>query len=866
MMERKHLKSCTIVPDDYYVERSADRQIQSIIDDMERPGYVLVARQMGKTNLLLHTKKVMQNERNIFVYIDFSSFTFDSERECLEYIIDTAIEMNEELFTEERKIILERRRDCLTNPTKQFSIEIKLLLNKVEKLVLVFDEIDALARCSFSDHIFSQIRSHYFQRVNFPIFYKLTYVLSGVIEPKDIIKDPNISPFNIGEKIYLKDFTREEFHDFTKRIEFDGNYGREILDRIYFWTCGHPRMTWDVCLEVERAKQVTTINDVDEIVKNLYLISFDHPPIDSIRRMVEKNPALIGAILELSIKKGQSISKDIRNKLYLAGVVDYSDTDVYFKNPIMEKSLPYNWLISLQTSENAYLQKAMEYIYVEKNYKEAVAILRTLADTAPNDIKSRVVFNLGIAHFRQYQNVESRRCMESIKPDDAEYYEAIYWNASNLIAMELPKEAIAAYNNVIEKSDDNNLVALAKIGKAETLMSFDEDDKMAEAKDILIGLLKQMDRDGVDLHHASVVNNNLAEIESHFGNNQRALSFIDQAVNFAQPNERPILLYKKVLYMPDNREKEKVVVDMIDSLRVVIRKPDVEDFESMLGINQYYLALIFSLIILDYPQYLSDIKDKIKLLYERQEDAYITICKLLEHGKKRQESYKFAQLIEKHYEDGAMDFSDEQMMWIYSILLANCKNHDETNKRSDKVFCLLDKTKYDGELPLNIGDALINILNRAVFTSNNKKVIDVIQLYRKYFGRSTNVQVQQNLIIFYFRLANIAYLENRKQDFYQNAIEYMRMINMLEYSNSLSKNVSISMTTMKGLVKELYKLGKYFCGGDLIEHILELRYGRFDKNMRIEVYDKVKGTVVVNKYKNLKDMILGGFCDIQRVG
>ena len=213
-----------------------------------------------------------------------------------------------------------------------------------------------------------------------------------------------------------------------------------------------------------------------------------------------------------------------------------------------------------------------------------------------------------------------------------------------------------------------------------------------------------------------------------------------------------------------------------------------------------------------------------------------------------------------------MDFSDEQMMWIYSILLANCKNHDETNKKSDKVFCLLDKTKYDGELPLNIGDALINILNRAVFTSNNKKVIDVIQLYRKYFGRSTNVQVQQNLIIFYFRLANIAYLENRKQDFYQNAIEYMRMINMLEYSNSLSKNVSISMTTMKGLVKELYKLGKYFCGGDLIEHILELRYGRLDKNMRIEAYDKVKGTVVVNKYKNLKDMILSGFCDIQRVG
>ena len=342
MKERNHLKSCTIVPDDYYVERSADRQIQSIIDDMERPGYVLVARQMGKTNLLLHTKKVMQNEQNIFVYIDFTSFTFDSERECLEYIIDTALEMNGELFAEEQTIIAERRREYPSNPTKQFTAEIKLLLNKVEKLVLVFDEIDALTRCPFSDHIFSQIRSHYFQRVNFPIFYKLTYVLSGVIEPKDIIKDPDISPFNIGEKIYLKDFTREEFYDFTKRIEFDGYYSHEILDRIYYWTCGHPRMTWDVCLEVERTGHVTTIKDLDEIVKNLYLVSFDHAPIDSIRRMVEKNPTLIDAVLELSIKKGQSISKDIRNKLYLAGVVDYSDTDVYFKNPIMEKSLPFS--------------------------------------------------------------------------------------------------------------------------------------------------------------------------------------------------------------------------------------------------------------------------------------------------------------------------------------------------------------------------------------------------------------------------------------------------------------------------------------------------------------------------------------------
>lgn len=144
-------------------------------------------------------------------------------------------------------------------------------------------------------------------------------------------------------------------------------------------------------------------------------------------------------------------------------------------------------------------------------------------------------------------------------------------------------------------------------------------------------------------------------------------------------------------------------------------------------------------------------------------------------------------------------------------------------------------------------------------------VINVILLYRKYFGRSTNEQVQQNLILFYFRLANVAYLEGRKQEFYKNAIEYMRMIKMLEYSRYLSKNVTISITTMKELVRELYKLGKDICGGNIIEHLLELKYGKLDNNTRIEIYDKVRGEIVVNKYKHLKEMILGGFGEIQKV-
>ena len=44
----KRLKKYTSIPPHLYVNRKADEQLNRIVDEMQRPGYVLVARQMGK--------------------------------------------------------------------------------------------------------------------------------------------------------------------------------------------------------------------------------------------------------------------------------------------------------------------------------------------------------------------------------------------------------------------------------------------------------------------------------------------------------------------------------------------------------------------------------------------------------------------------------------------------------------------------------------------------------------------------------------------------------------------------------------------------------------------------------------------------
>ena len=83
----KILKPYTIIPPDLYVQRDADKQVRNIISDMGRPGYVLVSRQMGKTNLLLNAKRKLETSDDVFIYIDLSN-VFQNAKGCFENIID----------------------------------------------------------------------------------------------------------------------------------------------------------------------------------------------------------------------------------------------------------------------------------------------------------------------------------------------------------------------------------------------------------------------------------------------------------------------------------------------------------------------------------------------------------------------------------------------------------------------------------------------------------------------------------------------------------------------------------------------------------------------------------------------------------
>lgn len=409
MKKDKKLRSYTIVPDQLYVSRQADRHLDRIVEDMGRPGYVLVARQMGKTNLLLNAKRRRVECSEAFAYLDVSN-VFPNIRSFFRNIVDVILETVDSAAGSGDEI-RRGRRELEAEPHKEHERELRSILSRMDrKLVICLDEIDALTKSSYSDQVFSFIRSVYFSgRANFPVLGRLTYILSGVAEPADIIKNKDVSPFNIGEKIYLDDFSREECESLFSMAQLD--FDAVVRDRVYRWTKGHPRMTWDLCAILEEMSSTSAplvAGDVDESVRNLYFSSVDVPPVDHIRKLVAESKDIRDAIIAIHYGRTEAIADVVRTKLYLAGVSQFDPHTriVAFKNPILEEALSEDYLLRLDASSEPSYEKGIELLSAGSYELATTEFLRFVERNPHSENVNSARFNAGKSSFKfgRYQD------------------------------------------------------------------------------------------------------------------------------------------------------------------------------------------------------------------------------------------------------------------------------------------------------------------------------------------------------------------------------------------------------------------------------------------------------------------------------
>lgn len=258
-----------------YLPRPADEQLFYACQDGTF-AYVLACRQIGKSSLMFETSKKLSQAGVRTALIDLDSIGHSVEAESWYFsLID---ELARKLKLETDVPAWWDGKPRLSTPTQRFLQFLReVVLVEISGSIVVFiDEIDRTLSLGFTDDFFAAIRSVHNDRAQYPAYHRLTFVLLGVATPDELIKDHTRTPFNIGQPITLRDFTKEECDPFRLEIESRSpNQGRHYFDRVYSWTNGHPYLTQKLCDALLRTDALAAEKEdaslVDGLVRKLFL-------------------------------------------------------------------------------------------------------------------------------------------------------------------------------------------------------------------------------------------------------------------------------------------------------------------------------------------------------------------------------------------------------------------------------------------------------------------------------------------------------------------------------------------------------------------------------------------------------------------
>lgn len=119
----------------------------------------------------------------------------------------------------------------------------EVLARTIQPLVWAIDEVDRLFSCSYSPDVFGLFRSWHNERALALAgpWHRLTLALAYSTESHAFVGDLNQSPFNVGTRLELEDFTPEQVADLNRR------YGAPLPDhdlpRFMALLGGHPLLT-----------------------------------------------------------------------------------------------------------------------------------------------------------------------------------------------------------------------------------------------------------------------------------------------------------------------------------------------------------------------------------------------------------------------------------------------------------------------------------------------------------------------------------------------------------------------------------------------------------------------------------------------
>jgi DNA-binding SARP family transcriptional activator len=224
----------------FYVARTTDREFAAAITRQDSIVLVKGPSQAGKTSLLARGVQHAREKGARVVLTDFGMFNAVHLESIEALLLTLAQSIADQLDLEVSPAdAWEARRGA--NPNFRRYLEREVLGIDTAPLVWGLDQVDRLFTCDFGPELFGLFRSWHNHRALHPTgpWSRLTLAMAYATEAHFLITDINQSPFNVGTRLSLEDFTREQATDLNRR------YGEPLrdeseLDRYFGLVGGHP--------------------------------------------------------------------------------------------------------------------------------------------------------------------------------------------------------------------------------------------------------------------------------------------------------------------------------------------------------------------------------------------------------------------------------------------------------------------------------------------------------------------------------------------------------------------------------------------------------------------------------------------------
>lgn len=218
-----------------------------LINTLLQPGGIITVRgyhQMGRTALLKYAEEVIKSKSNV-VWINFKPLTtknyidLDNILKKMAKVINGKLGLDagnvDNVWVQKANGVSSVR---FTTYLEEYALHYAQETNK--PLILIIDDVDTIFQYPFYDDFFQMVRTWSEEKGVELIYENLRIAMAISTTNKYLIEGPS-SPFNVGKRIELRDFNKEEINNLNSCYKYP--LAKQEIGYVEEFLNGHPYLT-----------------------------------------------------------------------------------------------------------------------------------------------------------------------------------------------------------------------------------------------------------------------------------------------------------------------------------------------------------------------------------------------------------------------------------------------------------------------------------------------------------------------------------------------------------------------------------------------------------------------------------------------